>query len=563
MAETFRYAPAETAVAVYAFLICALIREEVIENDGYALLLPLFFTFSFVTNRWCRRGAWRIVYYLSPLLALPLLAADVGDWTRTVAYPVTLVVCALTVLASDWQSDNERFVERALRYVYDLLSALLLALTAFLALMAIFHSIVYIFNIFTGISSGFTTYAAMSAFVLLAPVCFLAFNRTSDREQGVRPNPFFDVLLNYVLSTTVLIYTAILYLYFAMIVLRWELPKGGIAYLVFGYAIVATVLRACQPMLLRRMYDWYYGRFSLIALPALAMFWTGVGYRVQQYGFTQDRVYLAVCGAIMTVTILLFFSRRSGRYLYVAALSGVLLAVFTYIPGVTAAAIGIRSQMQRAERIVVRLGLADASGRLILQKRPDADSVYREDYRRLYESFEYLARNCPAGFMAERYGVDDSFALQNEVIPQVLEWYVSVPWATELTPQEDPRRNSVLLESDGAPVDISGYRTLRAVQSYEDGQRLYADLSRDTLSIKDNDGSLLFRRGLEDMLREKLSGSGYAVRDTVPVAALDSMKSALLQYETDSVKVVFDMVRLSRFPELRIEYVSVGFCLEK
>ena len=94
LAETFRYAPAETAVAVYAFLICALIREEVIENDGYALLLPLFFTFSFVTNRWCRRGAWRIVYYLSPLLALPWLAADVGDWTRTVAYPVTLDVCA-------------------------------------------------------------------------------------------------------------------------------------------------------------------------------------------------------------------------------------------------------------------------------------------------------------------------------------------------------------------------------------------------------------------------------------------------------------------------------------
>ena len=28
--------------------------------------------------------------------------------------------------------------------------------------------------------------------------------------------------------------------------------------------------------------------------------------------------------------------------------------------------------------------------------------------------------------MAERYEVDDSFALQNEVIPQVLEWYVSV-----------------------------------------------------------------------------------------------------------------------------------------
>lgn len=563
LAETFRYAPAETAVAVYAFLICALIRENVVVNDGYVWLLPLFFTVSFVTNRWCRRGAWRIVYYLSPLLALPLLAVDASDWTGSVAYPVTLVVCGLTVIASGWLSDNERFVERVMRYVYDLLSALLLGLAAFLALLAIFHSVVYIFNIFNGITSAFTTYAAMSAFTLLAPVCFLAFNRTSDAEQGVRPNPFFDVLLNYVLSPAVLIYTLILYLYFVTILLRWELPKGGIAYLVFGYAIVAMVLKACQPMLYRRMYDWYYGRFSLIALPALAMFWIGVGYRVQQYGFTQDRVYLVVCGAIMTATILLFFNRRSGRYLYVAVLSAFLLAVFTYVPGITAETIGIRSQMRCVGRVIARLDLADASGRMILQKRPDADTVYREDYRRLYQSFEYLSRKCSDGFMAERFGVDNAYVLQNLVIPDALQQYVSLSWPAESVSREDAERNSVMLESDGTPVDLSGYRTLRVVRDYQDGEHPYTDRQPDTLFIKSSRDSVLFRWNPDDMLKKQLSGSGYTVHDTIPVAALDSMKGALLQFETDSVKIVFDRVHLSRFPELKVEYVSVGFFLQK
>ena len=284
-------------------------------------LLPVFFAVSFILNRVCVAGRLRLVYYLSPLLAVPFLWTDPDPWDRSAAYPVTLAVCVLAVLVSDRLRDNRSFVGRCLRYVHDLLGAGLLSLAAFLAVIAIYYSIVYIFNILEGIGSDLTFYASLLAFDVMWPVGFLAFNRASERERDIEPSRFLDVLLNYVLSPAVILYTLILYAYFAKILALWSLPKGGIAYLVFAYGIVALVAKACQLLLLRPLYGWYYRYFSLISLPALLMFWIGVGYRIRQYGLTEDRAYLVVCGAIMTLTVLMFLSRRTGRYLYAAMLA--------------------------------------------------------------------------------------------------------------------------------------------------------------------------------------------------------------------------------------------------
>ena len=65
------------------------------------------------------------------------------------------------------------------------------------------------------------------------------------------------------------------------------------------------------------------------------MFWVGVGCRWSDYGLTENRVYLIACGLIMTACMGLFLSRRTGRYLYVTLTAIVILALFTYIPGLT------------------------------------------------------------------------------------------------------------------------------------------------------------------------------------------------------------------------------------
>ena len=196
---TAREAPAEMLLALYFFAIYSLNREHVLSGMAdYLPLMPIFFALSLLTNRWCRSPRSRIAYRLSPLAAVPFLWADVGGWVHSVAYPVTLIVSALTVFAGGWQRDNARFVERVLRYLSDAIASGLIALAAFLASCAIFFSIVYIFNILDDCSRGFTEYAAMASLLVVWPVLFLILDRDSERDQGngFASGPFLDVLSN-------------------------------------------------------------------------------------------------------------------------------------------------------------------------------------------------------------------------------------------------------------------------------------------------------------------------------------------------------------------------------
>lgn len=87
-------------LALYFFAIYSLNREHALSGMAdYLPLMPIFFALSLLTNRWCRSPRSRIAYRLSPLAAVPFLWADVGGWVHSVAYPVTLIVSALTVFA--------------------------------------------------------------------------------------------------------------------------------------------------------------------------------------------------------------------------------------------------------------------------------------------------------------------------------------------------------------------------------------------------------------------------------------------------------------------------------
>ena len=52
---------------------------------------------------------------------------------------------------------------------------------------------------------------------------------------------------------------------------------------------------------------------------------------------------------IATVTMILFFNVRWGKYRWVSSVSVVLLVVFTYIPGISARMLGLYSQENRVK----------------------------------------------------------------------------------------------------------------------------------------------------------------------------------------------------------------------
>lgn len=110
-------------------------------------------------------------------------------------------------------------------------------------------------------------------------------------------NRILEILLNYIVAPALLIYTAILYLYMAKILVTWSLPEGGVAYLVFGFTLFALAEKALQFLMRKRLYDWFFDRFSLISLPTQLLFWVGAIRRTSEYGLPR-RVSTCLSAAV-------------------------------------------------------------------------------------------------------------------------------------------------------------------------------------------------------------------------------------------------------------------------
>lgn len=338
-----RQHPVEVVMSVVFSLAGCIHYESGYEYSflvGPLVYFPVLFLATYTLNGLMRqkgtKGAvgLRVLYYLSTFFFILFLwMDDKAIWTPT--YLVSLVVVQLVYLISGWKRDNDDFVRVALRYLKAVLSAGLLAGIAYLLAISVNASVRYIFEIWEDSYRWFYTEAAYLIFICGMSLLFLMFNQEKEeRDEG--SNRLFEVLLNYVLSPVLLIYAVILYLYFIKVAVLWSLPKGAVAYIVVSFISATFVLKGCQVFLSKRYYDWFYKQASWVVLPALAMYWIGTYYRINQYGFTEPRVYLVAVGGILTGLVVLFLTKRWGRYLYAACLAVVLLSAVTYIPGITA-----------------------------------------------------------------------------------------------------------------------------------------------------------------------------------------------------------------------------------
>ncbi len=557
--DTLRLCPAEAVLSLFFFVYFALVVEEVAgvdDRDGYRWLFPLFFCASMLLNRWTARGGKvRWIYYASPLLAVPFLWVDVQDWTSSVAYAVALVLCVLMVGVCRWRRGNGDFVGDGLHYLKNFFFAELLTGAAWALSAAIYFSLRYIFpGLPWGDEEKVAEYVAMVAFVLLLPLVFLTLVRLQDDE--FKPVKFVDMMITWVVSPAILIYTAILYIYFLKIVLLWSLPQGGVAWMVFAFAILAVLAKAYQPMMGgRRLYDWFYDRFQWISLPALAMFWVGVAHRIGEYGLTQERVYLLVCGLIMTLVALMFFSGRWGRYVYAATVAIVLLAAFTYVPGITAKELGIRSQRARLEKTLDKLDLIGENGKMKRWKQPEADSLRAQDFVQLYEAFSYLSRQNDKAYLKQLCGITDNAELSRDVMPHNVQYGYYHNMAS-VVPD-----NSFNVRFGKTPVEVAGFRYLHPTGSRMGAYDWRYANDADSLRVYRTDGECVFRESHQQILSAQLARTGLS-KDSLYADQIEEHAGEFQVYDHGGYRIVFDRITLLRDGgQTRLTDLSVGYVL--
>lgn len=346
-AKTFRLAPVEMAIACYCFIVSIIWLHWNFNACGEQMILfPFALILAMLCNRWFTTPKNRIIYYLSGCVILPFWWGLPQNWhPGNIAYWITIGIGLLALLTIGKYKDNRKFTTQLLHYILNGIVALIICEITWLLLQAINFSIIFIFDLTSWLDIHLDSLVFCAFFEF--PLLFLTFNRKSETF-GTQTSKLLQIFLDWILSPAVLIYTVLLYLYFFKILINWTLPEGGIAFLVFGFITTAVAAQAGQPLLTKRYYDWFYKHFSLISLPALAMFWIGVARRCNEYGLTEYRVYLIAFGLIMTCCMGLFLMRRSSHYLYVTYTAIGILALFTYIPGLTPHDIEQWSQKNRS-----------------------------------------------------------------------------------------------------------------------------------------------------------------------------------------------------------------------
>lgn len=313
--------------------------------------------------------------------------------------------------------------------------------------------------------------------------------------------------------------------------------------MIFAFAMAAMVCKACQPLLSRRIYDFYFRHFSLIALPAVTMFWIGSLHRVGEYGLTEDRVYLLICGMIMTVLLAMFFAQRTGRYLYATLMAIIVLGLFTYLPPLSAKNLAIRSQSARVHSTAQRLGLLDEKGNFIMKERPLSDTVYKKEYRRMFESLQYLSRN-----KAPLFGLD---------LPEDL-WGLLPPKAKVVLLEATENPTEDIWVSNVIDLDISGYT--RMVRVYGSSPYQY-DTRNDVLYLSRN-GKEFWSISYAELLDRQLEKIGYSP-DRLPSSdTIQARSTKFLTLKTDVFLLVFSRISMTRTGnELTIQGVRPEYIL--
>ncbi|MFA5591850.1 MAG: DUF4153 domain-containing protein [Micavibrio sp.] len=237
-------------------------------------------------------------------------------------------------------------------------------------------------------------YSHVWSFALLVYAPFNALSWMPERfdvePAECRAAPGLSFILNWILAPLAILYFVILYAYGLKIIMEWELPRGGVAYLVSGFGALGILfyvsgwaLKEEGSILVRFLYRHF---FKLLILPVVLLC-AGIYVRIDAYGVTVDR-YLVVLLAVWFGSMAVLFTLRPQapvKYLLGSILGLLLMASFGPWGMVS---VSDRSQLARMTAILERNAMLENGAAV-----KAAQAVPVEDEASLSSIVDYFIRN--------------------------------------------------------------------------------------------------------------------------------------------------------------------------
>ena len=484
-ARCFKEFPVEILYGVTFFVLCILsdVVNVGLSPDGEALVdshillffLPLF-VLSFFLNRILKAKALRWIYFLSYLFWIPFLYLDMEALVQTRGFWFTyfLAVILLTLLGA--RTDNESFGRHLLNVFLQIFFAFVAGIILLGSIEIIIVSANFLFSL--DLSENWYLYPALFVlFVIIPPLCCWFICHNSD---DVTRHRAVVGIIDYILSPALVIYTALLYAYIIWIIVRWELPKGAVAYVVTAFIAVALLLRLLQYTIEKRHFDWFYKYFTWFAVAPLVLLWVGTLYRIGQYGLTESRFYLLALDGLMTIFVFMLLNRKTRNYYLMTCIFTLALIVFTYIPGISAKDISISSQCGRLTKMIPGL-LDPETGKFPEEYDYEAiaaDSVRMDKLLKADDLISYLKDEMDSTKYAAKYGKFGDWWFDRSLIEN----------QNDTLPDDEEDEDEVYMKLD-KPVDLGDYTLMVPPDEYyldQDSSSIYIKTVKDSVILEYN-----------------------------------------------------------------------------
>ena len=382
--------PVETAMGVTFSVTMMLIVEHVVKS-GY---VPTFAFVIFATAITLRKvNKW--AYYASYLLVW--LCFALFDSMNVLEKPwfwVLNIIAAIVLAADLKKSDNKDFANTVICRLGHMATAGLLSGILALMVSAIIGSVIYLFDVDLG---NLLMHVNILIFALIMPLIYCNF-QANYAEGDSYGSQLLRVLVDFIVSPALVIYTFILLVYILKIVLAQELPRGGVAYMVSIFIALVLVGNLLNKLVKDSHFNWFYDNFTYIAIAPIVLLWIGTIYRINEYGLTEWRVYLLIVNVLMTLFPLMLKIPALARYNLMTMVLMAAMVLFTCIKPISAHNIGIRNQYSRFVQHANELGVFDTVEWTLRNdvdiKIIEQDSTLNVKFWMLKREYEFLCKHC-------------------------------------------------------------------------------------------------------------------------------------------------------------------------
>ena len=480
-----------------------------------AMFEMLYEKYFYKKNRWLVSGAYSVLTFVVSVIFYVeyLRTNDYYNIYYFTLIPISIVLFLLIPILRKKES-REKYLQSVFS---NFVITGIFAAVLWIGIEIILATVNYLF-FYSGDNLFFrlTTYSFWFITEVFGASLFLSLLKKPNDNLENYEFPFiFNLLIKFVIIPLIIIYTGVLYIYMAKVIISMHLPKGLISHLVLWYtAFSVFMMILITPFTQKdKFFENFKKYFPYFSIPLIFASLFAVFQRTYQYGITENRYYVLISIFWLLFCMILYIRNMNVTGVFISLIICFIISVYTPL---SAKNVSNFSQSQRLKRMLVKYGaLKDGKISKITQKLTNRQGS------QIHTTIQYISDNstiAKLNFKNEKGEIYSTLGDLEKGLDVKESW--KDYYAYESEDGEIPEKQEVItykiknIENAEVISDTTGYDNfisyrkidnIEPIDQENESEKYKITIRNKIITIKSKDGMELAKINYEDAIKQIVS----------------------------------------------------------